>query len=86
MAIQEDFSGLTDAFEFDEDAAAGNYCGKAKVLAVPSDASGLVMDGDAKGELFVPGMRKGDGLPMGVVEGRLCGAGGRLLRRGATLN
>jgi hypothetical protein len=45
------------------------------VFAVRGDAGGLVVDGDAVGEVFVPGVGEGDWLPVRVVESELEGGG-----------
>src|ERR1017187_2928366 len=73
LAVQIDLTSHADAFELEKDALTFGVCGDAEMFAVPGDAGGHIVDADLVGRVLIPGVRKRDALPFGVIErGRPC--------------
>ena len=60
----------SDTFELNNDAMTMRD-GHGKVLAIPGNSRGLIMNRDAISEILVPCMRQRHTLPSGIVEGRV---------------
>jgi len=81
LAVEVDVAGLAHAFEFEEDAVAGEVGGEFEVFAVPREAfvgaaiTAAMGDEGAEGIDIVEAVRGGDGGPLGIVECEAFGAG-----------